>query len=535
MRINAKNNLSYNFSSPLSRALKLFAVSFLFVFSLFNFSCCKNNDQDPDPVIIPEFKFTGLCYGPYRINEDPGFGVNPTISELREDIGFIKDLTLSIRTYGVTGDLDSIPFLCQQNNIDCYPGAWITKSECENEKQINSLIAIANQNLSHVKGLIVGNEVLLRKDLTTQQLLDYIYEVKASTNLPVATAETYSEWISNPDLANAVDILFVHIYPYWNGISIDNAMDYILESWNEVKSAYPNKIMVIGETGWPSEGQIIDNAIPGEENQRKYFSDFLSLVKENDIQYFYFEIFDEEWKNKFEGETGSHWGMYYSDGSIKEHLIDLIPTQGHNGINRPPRMVYPTIETLPVYIYYDGCSPENKFYASGWIGELAYLAENDSTNFNLLDYIDESCTDDPFSGASCIRISYTPSADGNWAGIYWQFPVNNWGIYPGYDFSNSISETDTVVLSFWAKGKTDNVKANFRAGGIANIYLDYRDSFGPAETDFVTLTTEWKKYSIDLTGRDLSMVIGGFCWVSDAERYPLCTTIYLDDIIIESF
>ena len=515
---------------PLSSVSKLMIFAVFISMYLINPSCCKKEDPPDEPQ---SNKFSGLCYGPYRVNEDPDFGVNPTLSELSEDIGFIKNLTISIRTYRVTDNLEQIPLLCQQNNIDCYPGAWISKFECENEKQINSLIAIANQNLSHVKGLIVGNEVLLRNDVSEQQLLDYISRVKASTSLPIATAETYSDWLKYPDLADAVDILFVHIYPYWAGKSINDAADYILESWNDVKENYPGKTMVIGETGWPSEGETINNAIPSEENQKKYFSDFLTLVESEKIDYFYFEIFDEEWKSKFEGETGSHWGMYYSDGSIKEHLINLVPCQAQNGIYRPPREVYPTVATLPVYIYSEGCDPDNGFHPSGWMGELADIAGNDTTSFNPVEIIDESFSGNPFSGETCIRISYTPSSEEKWGGIYWQFPINNWGTYPGYDFSNSISENDTVILSFWVRGENGGEIANFKTGGIDDISLTYRDSYGPVETGFVTLTSEWKKYSMALTGRDISMVIGGFCWVSSFEQNPMGATIYLDEILIE--
>jgi len=524
--------LAPKYKNLISSISSSFIVLSLLFFILHNSSCKKdcNNNQQNEHL---SNKFVGLCYGPYRVNEDPDFGVNPTINELSEDIGFIKNLTTSIRTYGVTDGLEQIPLLCQQNGIDCFPGAWISKLQCENEKQVNSLIAIANQNLSHVKGLIVGNEVLLRKDVSEQQLLDFILRVKDSTNLPVATAETFSDWLIYPELANAVDILFVHIYPYWAGKSINDAPDYILESWNEVKKRYPGKTMVLGETGWPSEGQTIGNAIPGEENQKKYFSDFLTLAKNEEINYFYFEIFDEDWKNKFEGETGSHWGMYYSNGSIKEHLINLIPIQANNGFARSARVVIPIITTLPTYIYKDGCSPENKFQASGWMGELADLAGGDSTYFNPFEIIDESCADNPYSAETCIRISYTPSVEGKWAGIYWQFPINNWGFYPGYDFSNSINENDTITLSFWVRGKNGGEKANFRTGGINNPNLSYRDSYGPVETGFVTLTSEWEKYSLDLTGREFNMVIGGFCWVSSFEQNPNEATIYLDEILIE--
>jgi len=487
--------------------------------------------KPPEPEVVNN-KFAGLCYGPYRDNEDPDCGVHPTISELTEDMAFIKNLTFKIRTYGVTDNLEQIPFLCQQHGIDCYPGAWISKSECENARQIESLINIANQNLSHVKGLIVGSEVLLRKDVSEQKLLDFISEVKSATNLPVATAEIWKYWLDHPQLAQAVDVLFVHIYPYWEGIAVEEGANYVLEKWNELRVKYPNKTMFIGETGWPSQGEVRGDAIPSGENQKAYLSDFKSMADSNNIDYFYFEIFDEKWKSKLEGEAGGHWGMYFSNGSLKPQLKDLIPESAQSGIDRPPRVVNPTEATLPLYVYKDGCDPLNSFSSSGWMGELADYIGNDSTLTNPTDIIDELSTETPHSGETCIRISYSPSP-GQWGGIYWQFPVNNWGNYPGYDLSSSLAGYDSVKLSFWVKGKEGGEKAEFKTGGINDPTLDYSDSYGPISTGVITLTNQWEERSLDLTGEDLSTVIGGFCWVTSYNQNPNGSTVYLDEIVFE--
>ncbi|MCH7963342.1 MAG: hypothetical protein IH852_05335 [Bacteroidetes bacterium] len=515
-----------------TRPLLALVIIFFVILSLTMLECSESPVKIDNgfPPADSNDKFVGLCYGPHRDNEDPNFGIQPTISELSEDLAFIKNLTLKIRTYGVADNLEQIPVLCEQYGIDCYPGAWISRYECENEIQINNLINIANQNLSHVKGLIVGNEVLLRKNVSEQQLIDFILEVKSATSLPVATAEIWKDWLDHPQLAQTVDILLVHIYPYWDGIAVEEGASYVLEKWNELKAKYPNKTVVIGETGWPSQGGVRGNAIPSEENQKSYLSDFICMAKTNNIDYFYFEIFDEKWKSKLEGEAGSHWGIYFSYGSPKPHLIDLIPESAQNGINRPPRVVNPTEATLPLYVYKDGCDPLNSFLSSGWMGELATLIGNDTTFASPTDIIDELYTNNPYSGESCIRISYTPSA-GQWGGIYWQSPVNNWGLYPGYDLSNSLAGYDTVKLSFWVKGKEGGEKAEFKTGGINDPTLNYSDSYGPISTGVLTLTNDWKEYSLDLTGEDLNMVIGGFCWVTNYNQNPNGCTIYLDEIV----
>ncbi len=295
-------------------------------------------NEDKIETTVTEDRFAGLCYGPHRDNQDPGLGIQPSVSDISEDLTLIKNLTRKIRTYGVSGNLEQIPMLCEQNGIDCYPGAWISPFPEGNEQQITSLLSIAKQNLPHVKGLIVGNEVLLRNDVSEEKLIGYISGVKDSTNVPVATAETWKDWLEHPQLAQAVDIMLVHIYPYWDGIAIESSADYLLEKWNEVKAKYANKTMILGETGWPSQGQVQGNAIASEENQRAYVSALMRVAKAHKIDYFYFEVFDEEWKKKAEGEAGAHWGIYQSNGSAKARLMDLIPESARAGISRLPQI-----------------------------------------------------------------------------------------------------------------------------------------------------------------------------------------------------
>jgi exo-beta-1,3-glucanase (GH17 family) len=477
-------------------------------------------------------KFAGLCYGPYRDNESPDYGVQPTVTELSEDFSLVKNLTSQIRTYGAADNLEQIPILCQQSGIDCYAGAWLSTYPCENERQIEGLIQIAGQNLSHLKGLIVGSEVLLRNDLTEQELIDYVTRVKDSTNLPVATGEIWADWLQHPQLAQAVDILFVHIYPYWDGITVEDGADYALEKWNELKARYPDKAMVIGETGWPSEGEIRGDAIPSDENQRRYISDFVAMAGSNNIPYFYFEVFDEKWKGPLEAEAGSHWGLYYSNGSLKPLLAGLVPAQAQQGLHRSSREVQPVQASLPLYVYHDGCDPRNGFYPSGWMGELEKYGENDSTFKDPTQVLDESSTENPYSGKTCTRISYKPSP-GQWGGIYWQFPINNWGVYPGYDLSESMGKGDAVRLRFHVRGESGGERAEFKTGGIYDPSLKYKDSYGPISTGVITLKKEWEEDSISLTGQNLSMVLGGFVWVTNYNQNPQGATIYLDEIVFE--
>jgi hypothetical protein len=159
----------------------------------------------------------------------------------------------------------------------------------------------------------------------------------------------------------------------------------------------------------------------------------------------------------------------------------------------------------------------DRFIPSGWMGDYNDLSINTYS------------ADDPYSKPYCTEILYTAARSNNagWAGIYWQHPENNWGTTAGWiDVFNGARK-----LTFWARGKNGGEKAEFKMGGIAG---EYSDSVRPAiSTGPVVLSNNWTRYEINLTRLDLSQVIGGFCWVTNAESNPRGSTIYLDDISYE--
>ncbi len=170
---------------------------------------------------------------------------------------------------------------------------------------------------------------------------------------------------------------------------------------------------------------------------------------------------------------------------------------------------------FPFYVYADGNSLDNHYIPSGWMGDYQDI------NFN------QNCKEDPYSGSTCIKIVYSAKASqgARWAGIYWQNPANNWGSKDGgYDL------TGATKLTFWARGEKGGERIEeFKIGGIMGEYSD-SDSAGIGP---VVLTPEWKEYSIDLRGKDLSYIIGGFCWSTNADVNPQGATFYLDEIKYE--
>ncbi len=166
-------------------------------------------------------------------------------------------------------------------------------------------------------------------------------------------------------------------------------------------------------------------------------------------------------------------------------------------------------------VYSDAKSPDNHYIPSGYMGDYSDIK------------IDTASFDNPHSGTTCVKVTYLNSASqgARWAGVYWQSPANNWG-----DRKGGFDLTGAKKLVFWAKGKKGGERIEeFKLGGITGLYPDSDIAgIGP-----VLLTSEWKQYEIDLSGKDLSYISGGFCWATNLDVNPDGAVFYLDDIRYE--
>ncbi|MDD5730839.1 MAG: hypothetical protein PHN57_06900 [Candidatus Omnitrophica bacterium] len=172
-------------------------------------------------------------------------------------------------------------------------------------------------------------------------------------------------------------------------------------------------------------------------------------------------------------------------------------------------------QSMPFYIYADRSSANNHFIPSGWMGDYGDIK------------YDGGSKEDPYLGDTCVKIIYSGKATqgARWAGIYWQNPANNWGtVDGGFDLSKASK------LTFWARGEKGGERIEeFKVGGIMGEYSDSDTaSIGP-----VILNKEWTQYTIDLKGKDMSYMIGGFCWATNIDVNPDGATFYLDEIKYE--
>jgi hypothetical protein len=161
------------------------------------------------------------------------------------------------------------------------------------------------------------------------ELIELIRQVKSDQRvsrrgIPVGYAGVYTTFLGHPQLVAELDFLLIHVHPYHEGLPVEEAAAYVLERWVDVKSKYPSKEVIIGETGWPTEGDTKDAAVPSEENQRAFLEDFVNVALRENVPYFWFEGFDEKWKRDLSGvEAAAHRGLFYSDRTTKPPIRDF--------------------------------------------------------------------------------------------------------------------------------------------------------------------------------------------------------------------
>ncbi|MGZ6356791.1 MAG: glycoside hydrolase family 17 protein [Ktedonobacteraceae bacterium] len=265
-----------------------------------------------------------LAYGPAHTGQDPTRGIFPSSEQIQADMPTLASLTHYTRTYGSTGPAKAIIQAAEAAHICVASGIWLGSDLAANTMEMMAGEQLASYGAVHA--IIVGNEVLLRGDLSEGQLRSNIEQVRAKLGraVPITTADTYNEWLAHPALAQAVDFITVNIYPFWQGISVDSTVQSLDQAYTQVEKAFPHKQIVIGETGWPSAGPPHGAAVPSAENQARYLRAFISWAQSHQVQYFYFEAFDEDWKTN-EAGVGTHWGLYQQDGQVKPALSDMLP------------------------------------------------------------------------------------------------------------------------------------------------------------------------------------------------------------------
>lgn len=256
----------------------------------------------------------GIGFSAYEEGQKPGEII--TEKQIRRRIEIIKPYTNWVRSFSCTEGNELIPKIAKEYGLKTLVGAWLGKDDKINQQEIENLIKISKEG--YVDIAAVGNEVMLRGDLTEDELIAFIEKVqKAIPGIPVGYVDAYFEFEVKPKITAACDVVLANCYPFWEGCHIDYSLLYMKEMYNKATRAAKGKPVIISETGWPSQGSNFGAAMPSEENFIKYFINTQKWSREENIEIFYFSSFDESWKVGAEGDVGAYWGIWDKDEKLK--------------------------------------------------------------------------------------------------------------------------------------------------------------------------------------------------------------------------
>jgi exo-beta-1,3-glucanase (GH17 family) len=269
----------------------------------------------------PSARLDCISYAPYRLAGESPFDPAARVSEQRvlEDLRVLSARSSCVRTYSVQQGLDVVPRIARQLGLKVLLGAWIGRDRLENDVELGRAIGLASEFRDVVAALIVGNEVLLRRELPESALRAYIEKARQAVAVPVTYADVWEFWLEHLSLASSVSFVTIHNLPYWEDepVGVDQAVVQVLETVRRVKSQIPDKEILIGETGWPSAGRSRRAAIPGRIEQAQFVREFARAAHDAGQSYNMIEGFDQPWKRRLEGAMGGAWGLYDSHGRSK--------------------------------------------------------------------------------------------------------------------------------------------------------------------------------------------------------------------------
>lgn len=283
--------------------------------------------------------------------------------------------------------------------IDC-KNAWTNKEPIHNEEsernaiEIETAVSLTNKYPDIVKIIAVGNEAMVKwatsyyvEPHIILKWVNHLQELKKSEKLPsnlwITSSDNFASWGGGDPLyhtedltklLNAVDFISLHTYPFhdshyasdfWRVPNEENVLTEIEKidaamlraknhaivqyqsTANYIKSLGINKPIHIGETGWTSSSDGFygnDGSRAADEYKAGlYYKHMRDWTKETKMSCFYFEAFDEQWKDAA-NPLGSenHFGLITLDGQAKFPLWDLVDQGAFNGLTRDGKSITKT-------------------------------------------------------------------------------------------------------------------------------------------------------------------------------------------------
>lgn len=319
-------------------AFKIFKIIILLISNIFPlFMCCLDNSEkmtkEKYDLTLQKWYGNAISYSGYRMGQNPQKHIYPSQEQIKEDLEILQKNWKMIRTYGSDQHSEDVLQVIHREGIPLKVmlGIWLDGEpgyEEDNAKQIAAAIRLANEYKAIVIAVNVGNEILVHwssHKVPEEKVIQYVKEVQDAIDQPVTVADDFLYWREHGvQLANVVDFVTMHTYPMWGKQDIDTAMPVTIEHFESVKNAVAGKTIVIGEAGWATYtvGELHAPRAGDETKQKQYFNELMVWSKENNVNVFFFEAFDEPWKG--EGTEG-HWGLFSEGRKAKLAVVDLYP------------------------------------------------------------------------------------------------------------------------------------------------------------------------------------------------------------------
>ena len=282
------------------------------------------NNSGYSPV---KCSFHGLHFCPYMNNQNADTQIS--MIQIHDRMEVIQNHTKWILTLGCSNGMENVGRFARDKGLKIAMTARLNKNNDLNEKEVHQLINEINSG--YVDMAIVGNDVLHKGVLTLDKLLAYIDEIKTKTNNVIVGYSDKAEIFMNyPELVKKIDCILLNCQPYLEGIHISSAMYYLQSNYYQLKQEYydgkpenQKKTIIISETGWPTSAITINNAIANAANANDYLKHFIQWAETENIHYFYYEAFDEKWRNTIDSQYSGNWGIWTSNGILKEGIANV--------------------------------------------------------------------------------------------------------------------------------------------------------------------------------------------------------------------
>jgi exo-beta-1,3-glucanase (GH17 family) len=285
--------------------------------------------------------FPGVDYTPMYTQYPGCLSYPASQNNVTRDLAVLSQLTNIVRLYGTDCNqtelvLHSIDQLGLKGSMKVWMGVWLDSNTTTNNRQIAQMYDIFKKyGADSFEGVIVGNEVLFRKDMTEAQLVEVITGVKTNLtsmniNVPVASSDLGDNWTSS--FASKVDYIMSNIHPFFAGVTAEEASSWTYEFWTGHDTILTTPVNmtknIISETGWPSQGgtdcggptNCTTGSVAGISEMNTFMKGWVCDALTNGTNYFWFEAFDEPWKFSFDTpgqEWEDHWGLMDVDRNLK--------------------------------------------------------------------------------------------------------------------------------------------------------------------------------------------------------------------------